>query len=201
VKEHRLGDLYLNIVESKNRDDGGFERQSVVLFAEDLQEFLGGFDRSLQAMQKADVEKRRPLSRRTESERPAERSRDSGSGESRQPWNDSRIPARRRDSGSGESRQSWNESRSPDRRRDGGSGESRQPWSDSRIPERRRDSGSGESRQPWNDSRIPARRRDSSSGESRQPWSDSRIPERRSPEPPRRGPGERVRKVIRKKRT
>ena len=59
VKENRLGDLYLNIVESKNRDEGGFERQSVILFAEDLQEFLKGFDDSLRVLEKAVREKRR----------------------------------------------------------------------------------------------------------------------------------------------
>ena len=59
VKENRLGDLYLNIVESKNRDEGGFERQSVILFAEDLQEFLKGFDESLRVLEKAVREKRK----------------------------------------------------------------------------------------------------------------------------------------------
>ena len=59
VKENRLGDFYLNIVESKNRDEGGFERQSVILFADDLQEFLKGFDESLRVMEKAVREKRR----------------------------------------------------------------------------------------------------------------------------------------------
>ena len=59
VKENRLGDLYLNIVESKNRDEGGFERQSVILFAEDLQDFLGGFDDALRVLEKAAREKRR----------------------------------------------------------------------------------------------------------------------------------------------
>jgi len=58
VKENRLGDLYLNIVESKNRDNGGFERQSVILFADDLQEFLKGFDESLKVLEKATREKR-----------------------------------------------------------------------------------------------------------------------------------------------
>jgi hypothetical protein len=53
VKENRLGDLYLNIVESKNRETGGFERQSVVLFADDLTEFLQGFDESLKVLEKA----------------------------------------------------------------------------------------------------------------------------------------------------
>ncbi|MDR0323684.1 MAG: DUF3276 family protein [Treponema sp.] len=52
VKENRMGDLYLNIVESKNRDNGGFERQSVILFADDLQEFLKGFDESLRVLEK-----------------------------------------------------------------------------------------------------------------------------------------------------
>ena len=59
VKENRMGDLYLNIVESKNRDAGGFDRQSVVLFADDLQEFLKGFDESLRVLEKAVREKRR----------------------------------------------------------------------------------------------------------------------------------------------
>jgi hypothetical protein len=59
VKENRMGDLYLNIVESKNRDTGGFDRQSVVLFAEDMTEFLKGFDESLRVLEKAEREKRR----------------------------------------------------------------------------------------------------------------------------------------------
>jgi len=59
VKENRMGDLYLNIVESKNRDDGGFDRQSVILFADDLQEFLKGFDESLRILEKETREKRR----------------------------------------------------------------------------------------------------------------------------------------------
>ena len=54
-----MGDLYLNIVESKNRETGGFDRQSVILFADDLAEFLKGFDQSLRVMEKAVKEKRR----------------------------------------------------------------------------------------------------------------------------------------------
>jgi hypothetical protein len=61
VKENRLGDLYLNIVESKNRDEGGFEGQSGVLFSEDLQGFLRGFDGALRVLEKAAREKRREL--------------------------------------------------------------------------------------------------------------------------------------------
>jgi hypothetical protein len=59
VKENRMGDLYLNIVESKNRDEGGFDRQSVILFADDLQEFLKGFDESLRIMEKEVRERRK----------------------------------------------------------------------------------------------------------------------------------------------
>jgi hypothetical protein len=59
VKENRMGDLYLNIVESKNRETGGFERQSVILFADDLAEFLKGFDESLRVLEKSIREKRR----------------------------------------------------------------------------------------------------------------------------------------------
>ncbi|GHU67610.1 hypothetical protein FACS189447_09930 [Spirochaetia bacterium] len=59
VKENRMGDLYLNIVESKNKETGGFERQSVILFADDLQEFLTGFDESLKVLEKAVRERRK----------------------------------------------------------------------------------------------------------------------------------------------
>jgi hypothetical protein len=59
VKENRLGDLYLNIVESKNREEGGFERQSVILFAVDLRDFLRGFDDALHVLEKSVREKRR----------------------------------------------------------------------------------------------------------------------------------------------
>ena len=59
VKENRVGDLYLNIVESKNRETGGFDRQSVILFADGLQEFLKGFDESLRVLEKETRERRR----------------------------------------------------------------------------------------------------------------------------------------------
>jgi len=76
VKENRLGDLYLNIVESKNRDSGGFDRQSVILFADDLQEFLKGFDESLKVMEKAMREKKRGGDSDSHDEkRPAKRER------------------------------------------------------------------------------------------------------------------------------
>jgi hypothetical protein len=59
VKENRVGDLYLNIVESKNRETGGFDRQSVILFADDLQEVRKGFDEALRILEKETRERRR----------------------------------------------------------------------------------------------------------------------------------------------
>jgi hypothetical protein len=81
VKENRLGDLYLNIVESKNRETGGFERQSVILFADDLQEFLKGFDESLKVLEKAVREKRKSEGPRGQGRGG---NRDEGRGEGRQ---------------------------------------------------------------------------------------------------------------------
>ncbi|MDR2028159.1 MAG: DUF3276 family protein [Treponema sp.] len=73
VKENRMGDLYLNIVESKNRETGGFERQSVILFAEDLPEFLQGFDESLRIMERAVKEKKKAGFRQPSEKTPRER--------------------------------------------------------------------------------------------------------------------------------
>ncbi|MDR0878874.1 MAG: DUF3276 family protein [Treponema sp.] len=66
VKENRMGDLYLNVVESKNQITGGFERQSIILFADDLGEFLKGFDESLRVLEKAVKEKRKTGETRSE---------------------------------------------------------------------------------------------------------------------------------------
>jgi hypothetical protein len=81
VKENRLGDLYLNIVESKNQAAGGFERQSIILFADDLQEFLVGFEKSLKVLEKSVKEKRKTDGSRNEG-RP-DRSRTEARGEDR----------------------------------------------------------------------------------------------------------------------
>jgi hypothetical protein len=82
VKENRMGDLYLNIVESKNRETGGFERQSVILFAEDLPEFLKGFDESLRIMEKAVKDKKRTGFRPPPAETAAREGRERNSRES-----------------------------------------------------------------------------------------------------------------------
>jgi hypothetical protein len=66
-----MGDLYLNIVESKNKETGGFDRQSVILFADDLGEFLKGFEDSLRVLEKAAKEKRRNAGRPERGDRSA----------------------------------------------------------------------------------------------------------------------------------
>ena len=47
VKENRLGDIFLNIVESKKNGEDQFERRSVIVFKEDLASFLEAFDASI----------------------------------------------------------------------------------------------------------------------------------------------------------
>jgi hypothetical protein len=89
VKENRLGDLYLNVVESKNRETGGFERQSVILFAEDLPEFLRGFDEALKVLERAVREKNRGERRKP----PEDRSKGNGGARSRSPERGGKAPA------------------------------------------------------------------------------------------------------------
>lgn len=47
VKENRNGDLFLNIVESKKNGENDFERHSLIVFREDLENFLTGFQKAV----------------------------------------------------------------------------------------------------------------------------------------------------------
>jgi hypothetical protein len=47
VKENRMGDLFLNIVESKPVDGAGFDRHSVVVFKDDMRTFVEAFQKAL----------------------------------------------------------------------------------------------------------------------------------------------------------
>ena len=47
VKENRTGDVFLQIVESKNRDGVEADRHQIAIFAEDMQKFLQGLEKSL----------------------------------------------------------------------------------------------------------------------------------------------------------
>jgi Protein of unknown function (DUF3276). len=52
VKENRTGDVFLQVVESKSRDGEDFDRHQIAVFAEDLQKFLQGMDKSLSYIEK-----------------------------------------------------------------------------------------------------------------------------------------------------
>ncbi|MCL1928154.1 MAG: DUF3276 family protein [Treponema sp.] len=80
IKENRMGNLYLNIVESKNKETGGFERQSVIVFAEDLPAFLGEFDKTLKNLEKIIREQKQGGRKRSENreENPREKNRQTG---------------------------------------------------------------------------------------------------------------------------
>lgn len=53
VKENRMGDLFLDIVESKPTETGDFDRRSIVIFQDNADEFIKAFQKSLEAMAKA----------------------------------------------------------------------------------------------------------------------------------------------------
>lgn len=57
VKENRTGDVFLQVVESKNRDGADFDRHQIAIFEEDMQKFLSGLDESLKFIQKNKKEK------------------------------------------------------------------------------------------------------------------------------------------------
>jgi hypothetical protein len=50
VKENRLGDLMLDIVESKKGEEDRYERRTVIVFKEDLATFLEGFNAAVAFM-------------------------------------------------------------------------------------------------------------------------------------------------------
>lgn len=52
IKENRHGDLFLNMVESKKHGEASFERHSIIVFDEDLDIFLGEFNKAVEFMKK-----------------------------------------------------------------------------------------------------------------------------------------------------
>lgn len=57
VKENRTGDVFLQIVESKNRDGVEADRHQIAIFADDMQKFLQGMEKSLEFVEKDRKEK------------------------------------------------------------------------------------------------------------------------------------------------
>ena len=72
VKENRLGDIFLQIVESKNTDGAGFDRHAIVVFQDEMQTFLQGLNESLEFIEKKRKtqlkEKREKKQQKTEAE-------------------------------------------------------------------------------------------------------------------------------------
>lgn len=52
VKETRNGDVFLQIVESKNKEGADFDRHQIAVFAEDMQQFFQGLEKSLSYIEK-----------------------------------------------------------------------------------------------------------------------------------------------------
>ena len=58
VKENRTGDVFLQIVESKNKNGEAFDRHQIAVFAEDMQKYLKGFEAALSFIEKQQKERR-----------------------------------------------------------------------------------------------------------------------------------------------
>ncbi|PIE97605.1 MAG: hypothetical protein CR988_07030 [Treponema sp.] len=71
VKENTRGDVFLQIVESKSTEGTGFDRHAIVVFEEELRQFMTGFDDSLRFMEKY----RRAKSKKTRSVRTVSKDR------------------------------------------------------------------------------------------------------------------------------
>ena len=75
VKENRTGDVFLQIVESKNRDGVEADRHQIAIFSEDMQKFLQGLEKSLDF-----VEKDRKQRQKAAKEKKAEKDAKYGAG-------------------------------------------------------------------------------------------------------------------------
>jgi len=66
VKENSKGDVFLQIVESKNSDGNGFDRHSIVLFASEMQSFLQSFDKCIEFIEKDKAKKFKEMMKKRE---------------------------------------------------------------------------------------------------------------------------------------
>lgn len=57
VKENSKGDVFLQVVESKNSEGYGFDRHSIVVFASEMQSFLQSFDKCIEFIEKDKAKK------------------------------------------------------------------------------------------------------------------------------------------------
>ena len=75
-----MGDLFLAIVESKPTETETFDRRSIVIFRENLQEFLKSFEKALEAMDKVPMKRPSKRSERHVSDSPSDRHSGSAEG-------------------------------------------------------------------------------------------------------------------------
>lgn len=66
VKENRNGDVFLQVVESKNLDGAGFDRHAIVVFEDDMQRFLQGLESTLRYIEKNRKTKQKDAAERGE---------------------------------------------------------------------------------------------------------------------------------------
>lgn len=52
VKENRKGDLFMNIVESKKHGEDGFERHSILVYQEDIEDFFKEMSKAVDYIKK-----------------------------------------------------------------------------------------------------------------------------------------------------
>jgi len=81
VKENRMGDLFLSIVESKPTETDEFDRRSIVVFQDNVEEFIKALRKSVDAMGEADpsVRSAKPPRVRRDAKLPRDDGRDSES--------------------------------------------------------------------------------------------------------------------------
>ncbi len=79
VKENRMGDLFLSIVESKPTETDEFDRRSIVVFQDNVEEFIKALRKSVDAMGDADpsVRAAKPPRVRRDAKLPRDDGRDS----------------------------------------------------------------------------------------------------------------------------
>ncbi|MGL4987344.1 MAG: DUF3276 family protein [Treponemataceae bacterium] len=79
VKENRAGDVFLQVVESKNKSGEDFDRHAIVVFEEDMQKFFQGLDSSLKF-----IEKNAKAKQKARAEKKAEKDLKYGEGKKKQ---------------------------------------------------------------------------------------------------------------------
>jgi len=53
VKENRKGDLFMNIVESKKHGEDSFERHSIIVYQEDIEDFYKEMSKAVDYIKKS----------------------------------------------------------------------------------------------------------------------------------------------------